>query len=373
MSSVTQRLPDSLQSARDLAFSNLHKAYTQLPEPTQSYLESAAKFAYLDQIPLTALAGSLLVLLLATVSMSRWGPNLWGSGQPARFSPFTRSAYPPEVNDTDFSYITSADLAEPRRAYDPNLRVAPTLQPEDDVLLLKNKGVTYPVKFPAYSIGDGKLEVRDLRERAAAVMDLPSPRKVKLLYKGHTLKDDFAPCRNYNLKNESEVLCIIESSHDGSGSEGSGSVRSSDSNGKRSRKRKGKSRDPRLEPIAQNDTYPSLARTTSPTQVPAQTPNQPPGPPPQNANTVMGKLHNIETKFYYDIRPQCDLFLSGPPTDPKKKDFEHKKLSETIMGEVLLKLDAVETEGDTEAREKRRSLVKEAQKVLNELDKKAGH
>lgn len=226
------------------------------------------------------------------------------------------------------------------------------MQAEDDVLLIKNKGITYPVKFPAYSIGDGKLQVGDIKRRALVVMGLPdgAEKRLKLLYKGQQLKDDDRPCRDYHLKNESEVLCIVGEPVEGS-DDSDGSETIQDGSGKKKRVRKSKKKK------SKKDGNLSPGRDgTSGSASPAQ------------SNGAMDKLNAISSHFHVKIVPLCVQFTAAPPKDPKKKDLEHKKLTETIMNEVMLKLDAVETDGVAEVREKRRALVRETQGVLDGLD-----
>lgn len=354
------RLPDSLQSYITSSYLPFQKAYTALPPPVQQYLESAVNYTHIDQVPPTALAGTVLVLLAAALSMNRYFP--W-STHGARVSPFGRSQYPPHVTDEDFSYITSEDLASPPRTYDPH-RPPPSMVPEEeDVLLIRNKTITYPVKFPAYSIGDGKLEVRDIKSRAVVVMGLPdgSEKRLKLLYKGAQLKDDYRPCRDYNLKNHSEILCIVGDVPEASDDSDEGSETIQDGTGKKKRNRKSKKK--------------SKSKLSDPNLSPSSGTSEPSrnvSPAPQIPNSAMEKLDAISSHFHVKILPLCVQFTAAPPTDAKKKDFEHKKLSETIMNEVMLKLDAVETDGQPEVRDKRRALVREAQGVLNGLDQAAG-
>src|ERR1700710_879385 len=99
MSSLIPRLPDSFQSYLESSYLPFHKAYTALPPPAQQYLESAAKYTHIYEVPPTAIAGTVLLILVAAISMNRWGFSSPWSTHGSRVSPFGRSQYPPNVTD----------------------------------------------------------------------------------------------------------------------------------------------------------------------------------------------------------------------------------------------------------------------------------
>ncbi|KAL1864043.1 hypothetical protein VTK73DRAFT_6263 [Phialemonium thermophilum] len=313
----------------------------------------------------------------------------------------------PAVTDEDFSYITSEDLEniETRRPLDHTSRYgtshsprsstgrfghsAPD-RPEDDVLLLKNKGVTYPEHFPAYSIGDGILLVEDVVDRIKLVMKLSDrqARRLKLLYKGRQLKDLGAPIRQYGVKNNSEIMVVLEDAGPNESSESSEEVvvvGREDAERRKPRKRRGKKRDSaRDSPRDSGSNVGSTVGSSAGLEVPrgadgrggsasrAQSPasgvsvassaaTAPGGP--------MDKLDAISAHFRTKLLPQCVQFTANPPANKSKREEEHRKISETIMQQVLLKLDAIDTLGEDEVRAKRRELVREVQDVLKGLDK----
>ncbi|KAK8054712.1 BAG domain-containing protein [Apiospora phragmitis] len=372
---LTQLLPPSLATYVDTTISQLSEA-----------LAGSNEYIAAQGISPAVLYATLACAALAIpLGMSRF-PG-WPSGRDG-LSPFAsqNSDGIPRVTEDDFSYITSEDLEQslrsPSRTYDPHGRNPPaSADIEDDILLIKNKGVTYPVHFPAYSIGDGKLYVHDVRERVAWLMKISEQRshRIKMLYKGRNLKVDPSrpvPVREYGVKNNSEILVVLSEGNesDDDSSESSEEIIVTDprdeqkpKKSKKSKKggKKKKNKSPRdsasnldVPNSAEAERRSSADGSKHPSRV--SSPAVPAGP--------MEKLDSISSHFSTQFLPLCVEFSANPPKDYKKCVDEHRKLSESIMQQVLLKLDEVDTGGDPDVRARRKQLVNQVHDVLKGID-----
>ncbi|KAL7941335.1 nucleotide exchange factor, bag family [Trichoderma barbatum] len=298
--------------------------------------------------------------------MSRYG---WSLSREQSFGAMSGGV--PDVTNEDFSYITAQDLDDPRVEYSdtryyPRPRSRGPSEPEDDILLIKNKGVTYPAHFPAYSIGDGKLYVKDVRDRIGILMDLSSrtTRRIKLLYKGKQLKESAIPIREYGVKNKSEIMAVIPDAEDDNSGRSDDEMiivdepSRNDTKSSRSRNKKKKSK--RKE---KNEASSPTSPIDSGSNGDAAN-----APSPTAISAAMKKLDEISNDFHSNWLPLCRAYIESPPKDAKKRDEEHRKVSESVMQQIILKLDGVETEGVDEIRQRRKDLVRRVQEVLKQLD-----
>lgn len=314
-------------------------------------------------VPPGLVYGSIAALVAVPATMARHG---WSLGRDQSSSYGSLSGGVPAVTDDDFSYITSQDLDDAPltssgHRHHPRSQSAAPPAPEDDVLLIKNKGVTYPSHFPAYSIGDGKLLVSDVWKRVGLMMELPdrASHRLKLLYKDRQLKEATAPIRDYGVKNKSELMAVLpDVSGESSPSEEEMVIVDAardDAKSRRRRKRKPKRR-------AAGDDGDSA---TSPRD---RNSNSKSPPPPAPGSVALKQIGDLAAEFKTKWLPLCDQYTVAPPADPKAREEEHRKLSEMLMQNILLKLDGVDTEDVLEVRAKRKELVRSVQDILKELD-----
>ncbi|KAL8669831.1 MAG: hypothetical protein Q9168_005596 [Polycauliona sp. 1 TL-2023] len=404
----------------------LQSTYRLLPESLQSYLDALSSHLHRSTphqlvawIPpdttTQALLTLLLPILLLLFSMSSWG-RFWPSGG-GRYSPFaaTPSQAPPTVTDADYDYLGPDDNIDPPTQHRNDgynfpapapHRVTRTDSNTPDILVLKHRSTTYPLHFPAYAIADGDITVGEVRRLAARETKTNDHHRIKLLYKGKILRDDAVPCREEGLKQNSEIMCVVSEAtphnHQSSSSASEdemiengissgpridvdGTIIRDDRTRDRPRRKghRGGGRKKKTSGTPKDSSSylaPESPYTTDRTHSPSGRDNSPfpPRPTPSPAPPVQKqpppKLTNRETlealasRFHTEFVPQCVAFTNNPPTDAKTRDFEYKKLSETILAQIILKLDAVETEGDEGLRAKRKELVRETQKVLGSLD-----
>ncbi|KAF2712932.1 hypothetical protein K504DRAFT_472454 [Pleomassaria siparia CBS 279.74] len=362
---------------------------------------------------------TLAILLAAVfVTMSWFSRSGNGGGWGGRFSPFGRPGASPnngEVSDADFSYITSEDLAhatggkDKERHRSGSRTAAPEIvdwedknpNRQTDVLVFKQGRTNYPTHFPVQSIQDGDLTIGTVRQAAAKKVGISDPRRIRMFFKGRNLKHDNHTAREEGLRGDgtgSEILVVTGEANSGGmapGSEDSGAQGAYDDSDdddtedandsganaggkKKSRKRGGKKN--KKKPAAESNApgY-SNSNAAGPEYlpIPSYVPN--PRPTSSSANipraatpqTPLGKLDALASKFHIEFVPLAVQFMASPPEDSAKRSMEYKKLSESILTQVLMKLDGVETEGDQDARARRKELVKEVQGMLNKLDEYA--
>lgn len=302
-------------------------------------------------------------LLAIPVTMSRYG---WSR------SPYASQAGGvPTVTEDDYAYITSQDLDDagvgqlpPRHSPRPPPQHGPSS--DDDVLLIKSRGITYPTHFPAYTIGDGKLQVRDVAQRAGLMMGLTEreSRSLRFLYKGRQLKDSGAPVREYGVRNNSVLMAILpEGGGDGGPPAGLAPDEETRKPKKRSKKKSGKRGGGGGNP---EDSAGSSSQRDSTSNGGAKSPSPAPGAAAQR------RINELAADFSTKWLPLCTAYIANPPADTRARNDEHTKLSETVLQHVLLKLDEVDTEGNPDVRQSRKDLVRRVQDILKEVDAARG-
>ncbi|KAI6890302.1 hypothetical protein KC325_g153 [Hortaea werneckii] len=224
-------------------------------------------------------------------------------------------------------------------------------------------------------IGRGELTVGTVRHAAAKKAGVSDARRIKILYRGKNLKDDLRTCKAEGLRDGSELLLTIaDVSSSASGSEdddddddelADGAGQDGDGEGGRRRRNRGKKSKKKAKREAsyqQNSEHLGVPPASS-----SQPSTRPQSPKPPTPATPIDKIRALRGTLE-SFLPQVQDFQRSPPEDQGKKEYEHKRLSETVLTQVLLKLDGVDTEGDQEARAKRKELVKDTQAVLHDID-----
>ncbi len=294
-------------------------------------------------------------LVAVPVTMSRYG---WSR------SPY--SSQPggvPTVTEDDYAYITSQDLDDAGLGASGSAHRQHSPSADDDVLLIQNRGVNYPTHFPRHTIGDGKLEVRDVAKRAGLMMGLPERewRYLKFIYKGRQLKDQSAPVRDYGVRNNSTLMAILPEGGDRADDSDEEMVVVGESKSQRKNKKR---KAAKKRNAGDGDSASSPRDSTS--NGGAKSPS------PGLGAAGQRRIDEIANEFTTKWLPQCKDYTVKPPADARRRVEEHTRLSESILQHVLLKLDEVETEGNPDVRQSRKDLIRNVQDVLKQVDTARG-
>jgi hypothetical protein len=344
----------------------------------------------------------------------------WGGG---RRSPYA-SGIPRDMLD-HVEYLTSDSIDDRHTNHHRPSNARTHDKPADpegapDVVILKSKGQEYKLHFVPFAISDGLLLVGDLRKYAAEKLNA-DPKRVRLLYKREPLEDDRRPATDYGVKQNSTVSCVLtegnNSAIDSSSDDNISSV-SANAKPRRQQRPRGKSnvrhRSQEQIPVQSSFLHPANAGIPRQTERPVERPTRrdslraptngdyrrqhshsraaspnpsvatssstasipifdfkPPKFPSKFDETgPFGKLKALSDTFYNTWLPLCDRYVRHPPSEPREREKECKRLTESILAQITLKLDDVDLNGINEARIIRKGLVECANEVMRRCDER---
>lgn len=203
----------------------------------------------------------------------------------------------------------------------------------EDYVNIKHGQKEFKLTYPLNAVTGGTVIVGDLRERCSGLTGVEVGR-ISLVCAAKNLKDDSATLKSLGIGHAARILLMGSSAPIPSDPAGDSAAKS-----KKKKKKSGAKK----------------ATTTG-------TPE-----PELRKATPMEMIEAVWDGIVANLMPLMNEFMNSPPADAVKRADTHRRLSETMMGE-LLKLDSVES-GEPDVRARRKGVVKDIQKVLDGLDR----
>lgn len=82
----------------------------------------------------------------------------------------------------------------------------------------------------------------------------------------------------------------------------------------------------------------------------------------------LGKLRALQRCYDDEWFDPCQQFITDPPQDAKNRAKTYRRLTEILLANFVLKADEVDTHGDPETRDCRKSLIDEVSTMMQRLD-----